>query len=167
MAEPVTGIIGTITGVISLIWQIARAVAANRQSLAIQPDKILLPSPEKIYEDSPIVLPPAGTLYVKCINTGRRPVVLHEVRAIDAVSKACLGRTPLRAQQAIKDNLGVTPSGLKLNADEIRVISIVLTDKSRVFEPSPESQGYVEVTTSLGKVFRSRHFFFQELIHKF
>jgi hypothetical protein len=172
MAEPnatqlwglILGIIGTVTGAISLCWQIARQIIADRQALTLHPDTMLMGKPRS----SMTVGGPANVIhptkfYVKCSNTGRRRIVIDEVRIIDAKTNAQLGKRYLRDYDVQKDRFRSDSGGLALEVEELRVLEIDLVGDSDHFLPTSESQGRIEALTSRGRKFHSAPFFFGEV----
>jgi hypothetical protein len=161
----VLGIVGTVTGVISLCWQIARQIITDRQSLTLHPDSLSLGKPRSAMTvgGAANVIHPTK-FYVKCSNTGRRRIVIDEVRVVDAKTNAQLGKRYLRNYDSQKDRWRSDSGGLGLEVEELRVLEIDLVGDSDHFVPTSESQGSIEAVTSRGRKFHSSPFSFRDLM---
>jgi hypothetical protein len=158
----VTGIVGTVTGVASLCWQILREVVSDKQAVTFTPDAILLGEPRTPMGNGYVINP--TKFHVKCTNTGRRPIVLDEIRIIDADSGEQLGKRYLRQYQQMEHARHSDSGGLTLEVEEMRVIEVDLLGDSDHFVPTDQSKGRVEAITSRGKTFRSRQFLFGDVL---
>lgn len=163
----ILGAIGTVTGVSSLCWQIARQIIADRQSLTLHPDSISLGKPRSaITAGGSAVVIHSTKFYVKCSNTGRRRIVIDEVSVVDVKTTAQLGKRYLRNYDSQKDKHRWDSAGLALEVEELRVLEIDLVGDSDHFVPTSESQGSIEAVTSRGRKFHSSPFFFSDVINQ-
>jgi hypothetical protein len=157
-------ITGTVTGLISLSWQIARQLIADRQHLTLQPNSMAMGKPRSsITRDGPAVVIHPTKFYVKCANTGRRRIVLDELRVLDAKTKAQLGKRYLRDYEPQEGKHRSDPQGFNVEVEELRVVEVNLVGDSDHFVPNSQSEGYIEAVTSRARTFHSAPFFFSEV----